>query len=47
MVYVNIQVIRKNFKDFSYVQVQGESYALQELLVYTDSKEAKDLLMVR
>lgn len=42
-----MQVIQKHFKDLYYVQVNGENSLPQEVVVYTESKEDKDLVMVR
>lgn len=47
VVYVNMQVVRKNFKDLTYVHVKGDNVFSQHLVVYTDSKDDRDLLMVR
>ncbi|XP_062078884.1 poly(A)-specific ribonuclease PARN isoform X2 [Humulus lupulus] len=38
-------VIRKNFEDLSYVRLKGENCDSQHLIVYTDSKDDRDLLM--
>lgn len=42
-----IQVTKKHFKDLSYIRVAGEATSPQQLIVYTDSNDDKDLLMVR
>lgn len=42
-----IQVTKKHFKDLAYVRVAGEATSPQQLIVYTDSNDDKDLLMVR
>lgn len=41
-----MQVINKHFKDLSYVRVNGDDLCSQ-LVVYTESKDDRDLLMVR
>jgi poly(A)-specific ribonuclease len=41
-----MQVINKHFKDLSYVRVNGDNFCSQQLVVYTESKDDKDLLMV-
>lgn len=41
------QVTRKHFKDLTYVRVNGEDSCLQKLIVYTESENDKNLLMVR
>ncbi|KAG8658387.1 hypothetical protein MANES_03G141900v8 [Manihot esculenta] len=38
-------VTRKHFKDLSYVRFGGETSCSQQLVVYTDSKNDRDLLM--
>ncbi|CAK9148875.1 unnamed protein product [Ilex paraguariensis] len=38
-------VTKKHFKDLAYVRLNGEDSCLQPLIVYTDSKNDKDLLM--
>lgn len=40
-----MQVVKKHFKDLAYVRVDGENSS--KLVVYTDSDEDRDLLMVR
>lgn len=47
LVCQKMQVIRKNFEDLSYIRVNGENCVSQQLVVYTDSKDDRDLLMVR
>ena len=42
----NFQVIRKHFKDLSYVSVNSETSGSQQLVVYTDSKDELNLLLV-
>lgn len=41
-----VQVTKNHFKDIAYICVSGEGTSLQQLLVYTDSMNDKDLLMV-
>ncbi|XP_015901133.2 poly(A)-specific ribonuclease PARN [Ziziphus jujuba] len=38
-------VVKEHFKDLSYVHFEGENSILQQLIVYTESKDDKDLLM--
>ncbi|XP_059282126.1 poly(A)-specific ribonuclease PARN isoform X1 [Lycium ferocissimum] len=38
-------VTRKHFKDLAYIRVAGEATSLQQLIVYTDSNDDRDLLM--
>uniref|UniRef100_A0A803QCH9 Uncharacterized protein n=1 Tax=Cannabis sativa TaxID=3483 RepID=A0A803QCH9_CANSA len=38
-------VIKNNFEDLSYIRVKGENCESQHLVVYTDSKHDRDLLM--
>lgn len=38
-------VISKHFKDLTYVRVDDESFSSQHLVVYTESKDDRDLLM--
>ncbi|XP_024027261.1 poly(A)-specific ribonuclease PARN [Morus notabilis] len=38
-------VVRKNFKDLTYVHVKGDNVFSQHLVVYTDSKDDRDLLI--
>lgn len=40
-----MQVVKKHFKDLEYVRVDGEHSS--KLVVYADSDEDRDLLMVR
>jgi len=42
-----LQVINKHFEDLTYVRVTGENLCSQQLVVYTESKDDIDLLMVR
>lgn len=42
----HMQVIRKHFEDLAYVSVEGENSAVQHLVVYTDSKADREVLMV-
>ncbi|TMW95940.1 hypothetical protein EJD97_008138 [Solanum chilense] len=38
-------VTKKHFKDLAYIRVAGESTSPQQLIVYTDSNDDRDLLM--
>ncbi|KAK4355159.1 hypothetical protein RND71_024130 [Anisodus tanguticus] len=38
-------VTRKHFKDLAYIRVAGEATSPQQLIVYTDSNDDRDLLM--
>lgn len=41
-----MQVIKRHFQDLSYVQINGEDSRQQQLVVRTDSKDDRELLMV-
>lgn len=41
-----MQVIRRHFQDLAYVQINGEKTCQQQLVVRTDSKDDRELLMV-
>lgn len=41
-----MQVIKRHFQDLSYVQINGEDPRQQQLVVHTDSKDDRELLMV-
>lgn len=41
-----MQVIRRHFQDLAYVQINGEKTCQQQLVVRTDSKDDRQLLMV-
>lgn len=47
LVNLKMQVTKKHFKDLAYIRVAGESTSPQQLIVYTDSNDDRDLLMVR
>lgn len=42
-----MQVIRKHFEDLCFVFLDDGDANLQQLVVYVDSKDDKELLMVR
>lgn len=42
-----MQVIKKHFTDLCYVRVDNGNANLQQLVVYVDSRDDKELLMVR
>lgn len=46
LVSLKMQVTKKNFKDLAYIRVAGEATSPQQLIVYTDSNDDRDLLMV-
>lgn len=45
--FENLKVTIKHFEDLAYVHVTGETSCPQPLVVYTESTEDRDLLMVR
>lgn len=42
-----MQVIKKHFEDLCFVVVDGGDADLQQLVVYVDSRDDEELLMVR
>lgn len=42
-----MQVINKHFKDLSFVRANGDDLCSQHLVVYTESKDDRGMLMVR